>query len=165
MNADAFRHFYDYHFFENRKTWDNYVSQLSDEQFVQVVNYSHGSVCNQINHLIDVDEAWFSGLRGVVPPEADDAVDLTDRQLIRARWDNVEQDMRGYLATLRDDMLLDKPFGDEEDKDLILWQVLLQVVNHGTDHRAQILRLLNDLGVETTWQDYIFYVYGHPQTA
>jgi uncharacterized damage-inducible protein DinB len=40
--------------------------------------------------------------------------------------------------------------------------VLLHVVNHGTDHRAQALRLLNDLGVETTSQDYIFYVYDHP---
>jgi uncharacterized damage-inducible protein DinB len=37
--------------------------------------------------------------------------------------------------------------------------VLLHVCNHGTDHRAQLLRLLNDLGVKTTAQDYIFYVY------
>ena len=47
-------------------------------------------------------------------------------------------------------------------KDLILWQVLLQVANHGTDHRAQILRLLSDLGVKTESQDYIFYVYENP---
>ena len=68
--------------------------------------------------------------------------------------------MRDYLAGLRDDMLFDKPIEEpEEDKDLIVWQVLLHVANHGTDHRAQILRLLNDLGVKTTSQDYIFYVY------
>jgi len=67
--------------------------------------------------------------------------------------------MRDYLAKLRDDMLFEKPFSDGEDKDLILWQVLLHVVNHGTDHRAQVLRLLADLGVKTESQDYIFYVY------
>ncbi len=27
---------------------------------------------------------------------------------------------------------------------------------------AQLLRLLNDLGVRTVSQDYIFHVYGHP---
>ena len=71
--------------------------------------------------------------------------------------------MRGYLENLRDDMLFDKPIAEpEEDKDLILWQVLLHVVNHGTDHRAQALRLLHDMGVETTSQDYIFYAYEHP---
>ncbi len=67
--------------------------------------------------------------------------------------------MRAYLAELRDAMLFERPFADGEDKDLILWQVLLHVVNHGTDHRAQLLRLLNDLEVPTTSQDYIFYVY------
>lgn len=35
MNAAALRHFYDYHFAENRKLWDEYVSKLSDEQFTQ----------------------------------------------------------------------------------------------------------------------------------
>jgi uncharacterized damage-inducible protein DinB len=68
--------------------------------------------------------------------------------------------MRTYLAELRDEVLFFKPITEpEEAKDLIVWQVLLHVVNHGTDHRAQILRLLNDLGVKTTAQDYIFYVY------
>ena len=71
--------------------------------------------------------------------------------------------MRAYLANLRDDMLFTKPFAEGEDENLVLWQVLLHVANHGTDHRAQILRLLNDLGVETKYQDYIFYVYEHPQ--
>lgn len=49
--------------------------------------------------------------------------------------------MRDYRAELRDDMLFEKPFAEGEDKDLIRWQVLLQVANHGTDHRAQLLRL------------------------
>ena len=69
--------------------------------------------------------------------------------------------MRDYLAELRDDMVFEKPFPEGEDKDLILWQVLLHVANHGTDHRAQLLRLLNDLGVKTTSQDYIFYAYAN----
>jgi len=66
--------------------------------------------------------------------------------------------MRDYLDNLEDDMLSDKPFADDEDKDLIVWQVLLHVVNHGTDHRAQLLRSLNDMGLKTTSQDFIFYV-------
>lgn len=72
--------------------------------------------------------------------------------------------MHVYLAELRDELLFATPIQEpEEDKDLIVWQVLLHVVNHATDHRAQLLRLLNDLGIKTTSQDYIFYVYEHPQ--
>jgi uncharacterized damage-inducible protein DinB len=158
MNADAFRHFYDYHFAENRKLWDRYVAQLSDEQFTQPVDYSRGSVRDQILHLISCDTSWFSGLRGVEIPEDLNPADFPDRESIRAHWDQVEQTMRGYLAELRDETLFDTPL-EGEDKDLIVWQVLLHVVNHGTDHRAQLLRQLNDLGVKTEYQDYIFYVY------
>src|SRR5262245_53207250 len=163
MNADAFRHFYGYHFAENRKIWDSYVTQLSYEQFTQAVDYSHGSVRDQIVHLMSVDEVWFCELRGVEPSEPFPPATSDDRESIRAHWDSVEHSMRDYLAELRDDMLFDTPIEEpDEDKDLIVWQVLLHTANHATDHRAQLLRVLNDLGVKTTYQDYIFYVYGNP---
>jgi len=158
MNADAFRHFYEYHFAENRKLWDRYVTHLSDEQFTQHMDYSRGSVRDQILHLISCDTSWFSGLRGVEIPDDLNPADCPDRESICAHWDKVEEMMRGYLAELRDEMLFDTPL-EGEDKDLILWQVLLHVVNHGTDHRAQLLRQLNELGVKTEYQDYIFHVY------
>jgi uncharacterized damage-inducible protein DinB len=162
MNANAFRHFYDYHFSENRKIWETYITALTYEQFTQNVGYSYGSVRNQIVHIMSVDDVWFSGLRGVELPIPFTPASFDDREIIRAHWDTVEKNMRDYLANLRDDMLFEKPFADGEDKDLILWQVLLHVGNHGTDHRAQLLRLLNDLGVKTLSQDYIFYVYDNP---
>lgn len=162
MNADAFHHLYNYHFSENRKIWDTHITSLSHEQFTQNADYSHGSVRNQIVHLMSTDNAWFSALRGVEFPGSFPAADFDDRETIRTHWDSVEQNMRDYLANLRDDMLLEKPFAEGEDKDLILWQVLIHVANHGTDHRAQLLRSLNDLGVKTGPQDYIFYVYDHP---
>ncbi|NJL04705.1 MAG: hypothetical protein HC911_07305, partial [Chloroflexaceae bacterium] len=111
---------------------------------------------------------WFTVLRGAATPDMLEPADFADRTLIRSHWDTVEQQMREYLAALRDEMLFDKPFTEgedkdlffeDEDKDLFLWQVLLQVINHGTDHRAQLLRLLHDLGIETGPQDFIFYVY------
>ncbi len=159
MNANAFRHFYNYHFAENRKIWDSYIAPLSYEQFTLNANYSHGSVRSQIVHLMSVDDAWFSGLRGVENPEPFSPANFDDRAIIREHWDIVEHNMRDYLAKLQDEMLFEKPFADGEDADVLLWQVLLHVANHGTDHRAQLLRLLNDLGVKTTSQDYIFYVY------
>lgn len=162
MNADSFRHFYNYHFAENHKIWDH-VTQLTLEQFTQPASYSHGSVRDQVVHLMDCEDTWFSELRGVAPSEPVPSTDMDDRQIIRAQWDSVEASMRDYLAELRDEMLFEQPIKEpDEDKDLRVWQVLLHVANHATDHRAQVLRLLNDLGVRTTYQDYIFYVYEHP---
>ena len=33
MNAAAFRHFYNYHFTENRIIWERYITPLAYEQF------------------------------------------------------------------------------------------------------------------------------------
>jgi hypothetical protein len=44
MNADAFRHVYNYHFTENRQIWDTLIAPLSQELFIQDVDYSLGSV-------------------------------------------------------------------------------------------------------------------------
>jgi uncharacterized damage-inducible protein DinB len=161
VDANAFRHFYGYHFSQNRVIWDTYITQLTDAQFTQEAGYSAGSVRNQVVHMMSVDEAWFKDLGGVefhghLKPE-----DFPERQSIRAYWDGVEGNMRAYLDELTDEMLSSKPFTEGRGRDLVLWQVLLHVANHGTDHRSQLLRLLNDLGVETKSQDYIFYVYEH----
>ncbi len=160
MNADAFRHFYNYHFAENRKVLEH-VASLTFEQFTQPIVYSHGSIRDQIVHLLDVEDVWFSELRGAQPAEPlPETVTADDRDTIRAHWDKVEGNIRAYIANLEDDFLFSKPITDpEEDKDLIVWQVLLHIVNHATDHRAQLLRALHDLGVDTKSQDYIFYVY------
>ena len=160
MNADAFRHFYNYHFAENRKVWEH-VALLTFEQFIQKVDYSRGSIREQLVHLFDAEEMWFSELRGIQPADPlPDTVEIDDRDAIRAFLDQVEKNSRAYLAELQDDMLFTKPIKEpEDDQVLFAWQVLLHVANHATDHRAQLLRALHDLGVDTKSQDYIFYVY------
>src|SRR5205814_3219715 len=102
MNAAAFRHFYNYHFAENRKIWDEYITPLSQEQFTQNNGYSRGSVRNQIVHIMNTDQSWFGDL-----PDVERVPDLTpadsdDLNIIRAHWDKVEQNMRAYLAKLQD---------------------------------------------------------------
>lgn len=162
MNADAFRQLYEYHFAANRKVWNTWVMSLTQEQFVQPIEYSVGSVRNHIVHLINVDKGWFSELRHADVDDSDfmKPTEISDREKIRAEWDQVEQEMRDYLATLNDDMLFTKPFTESPDNVMILWQVLIHVANHGTDHRAQLLRILHDMGMKTDAQDYFFHIVG-----
>ena len=160
MNADAIRHFYEYHFAFNRFIWDSYITPLASEKFNRESAYSRGSVRDQIVHIMEADELWFSELTGSPFPEDFPPAAGDDRPAIRAHWDGVEKKMRAYLDALTDEMLAEKPIKEpEEDQVLFAWQVLLHVANHGTDHRAQLLRELHDLGVETTSQDYIFYIF------
>jgi uncharacterized damage-inducible protein DinB len=160
MNADAFRHLYDYHFAANRKIWDTHVAALTQEQFTQPTDYSVGSVRNQVVHMMNIDDRWFSGLRGIEVPGFLDPTLFTNREEIRAQWDTIEQNIRDYLAGLRDDQLFDQPFLQSDNDTIYRWQILIHVANHGTDHRAQLLALLHSLGLKTGPQDYVFYIYG-----
>jgi uncharacterized damage-inducible protein DinB len=63
MNADAYRNIYEYHFTINRKIWDRCVVPLTQEQFIEKRDYSVGSVRNQVVHMMNIDDRWFSGLR------------------------------------------------------------------------------------------------------
>ncbi len=160
MTSDYFRHLYEYHFAINHKIWDRCIVPLTDEQFKRKIHYSVGSVRNHVIHMLNVDDRWFCALRGLPDPGGLNAVYFNKRDVIRARWDTVEAGMRAYLVDLRDDRLEEQPYLAQDGDPIRAWQVLLHVVNHGTDHRAQLLALLNQLGVATFPQDYAFYIDG-----
>jgi uncharacterized damage-inducible protein DinB len=151
---------YEYHFTINRKIWDQCILPLTDEQFTRKVEYSIGSARNQVVHMLNIDDRWFSGLRGLEVPGFINPVNYPMRGIIRAKWDEVEGHMRDYLANLRDEDLFSQPFMANDNDPTQLWQILIHVVNHGTDHRAQLLTILNGLGVQTFPQDYFFYTIG-----
>ncbi|MFN2190268.1 MAG: DinB family protein, partial [Candidatus Promineifilaceae bacterium] len=144
MKAEDFRKLYDYHFALNRKIWDRCIDGLTKEQFKQKMDYSTGSIRNQTVHILNIDDRWFSGLRGQEIPGFINPVHLPSKERVRAKWDEVEANMKEYLDTLRDEDI-HQPF----EMGMEVWQVLFHVLNHGTDHRAQLLAMLNQLGVET----------------
>ena len=157
MNADNFRHLFEYHFIRNREIWDHCVLPLDEKTFKQKLPYSVGSIRNQCVHLLNVDERWFSGLLGEELPGWYRADTFKTHASVREKWDQVEVYMRGYLDALTDEMLI-----EILDGDLAIWQVLFHVLNHGTDHRAQMLAMLDALGAPTFAQDYFFFTAGLP---
>ncbi len=154
MEANDIRQLYHYHFTVNRRIWERCIVGLTDEQFLRENSYSVGSVRDQTVHMMSVDDRWFSGLRGEALPDFLDPEAFHDRASVRVFWDAVEGRMREYLDGLTDDML------QTDFEHMKVWQVLVHVVNHGTDHRAQLLAVLNQMGVATFPQDFIFHVWG-----
>ncbi len=157
MNADNFHHLFAYHITRNREIWEHCIVPLDATVFKQKLSYSVGSIRNQCVHLLNVDERWFSGLPGDPLPGWYRADTFKTRAAVREKWDQVEAYMRSYLDTLTDEMLQDTLEGD-----IRIWQVLFHVLNHGTDHRAQMLAMLDSLGAPTFAQDYFYFAAGMP---
>lgn len=158
MDAQIFLALYDYNAWANRRVWDC-VQHVDDEQFARAIDHSLGSVQNQIAHIMEVEYWWFRFLSTGEPDFASED-DLATRETIRAKWDEAEGIIHDYVAALTADELLRKvkpPFWAADEPALHVYEALFQVALHSTDHRAQTLAALHQLGAPTTPQDYLFF--------
>ncbi len=164
MNAAHYRRLIDYSYWAHRRVWDC-IMKLSDEQFTRPSDYSIGSLHAQVVHTLSSEDLWLRRVRGEAPTPAFESTDTyPTRAAIRARWDEVEAAWRAFGAALTDDQL-EQPFTfrsitGNKVRTQFVWEGVTQILNHATDHRAQILALIHQVGGATVEQDFIFYVWG-----
>jgi uncharacterized damage-inducible protein DinB len=151
---EVFRALYAYDRALWARVWES-VETLTEAQYLADIPYSHGSVRNQMLHVMRTYHRWLRGVQGLPDARAwtPDPATFHTREALRAAWDEAAQGWADYLETLNDGVLDEMLPGMGEP----LWQVLLHVANHGTDHRAQVLRALHDFGAPTFDQDMIFH--------
>ena len=61
--AEMIRTLFEYNDAMNRRMWES-IMAVSDEQFVQEVGYSRGSLRDQALHITTAEGGWLRGLRG-----------------------------------------------------------------------------------------------------
>lgn len=154
-SALIFQLLFEYNFTLNRYLWDS-IMTLSDAQFVKEVRYSHGSIRNHVVHIAGVEARWLRRIVGHPDPASfkPEPGDFLTRESGRALWNSVSEDVEAYISDLTDDQLNAEPPGQTEP----VWQILMQLILHSIDHRAQMLRLLYEYGAPTFDQDLILYL-------
>ena len=166
MMLEAVRSLVGYHYAAYDQVWSS-VMELSREQFVQESDYSLGSVRNQLVHVMDVDDRWLTRLQEQQPTESLAFTDFPDQQSVRQKWNSIRGSVENYVLGLSREQLertVELYFpGRGGSHHNTRWQILLHVVNHGTDHRAQILALLGDLGGQTFEQDLILHLWSQEE--
>lgn len=155
--VEVVRAMMDYNYTLHRRVWDS-IAALSDEQFTLSVPYSHGSIRDQMVHLATTDGRWLRGLQEQPDARAyrHNPADYPTRDSARALCDDVAAEVMAYVNTLDETAAYHQPAG----MPMTVWQTLLHLANHGTDHRSQVLRVLHDFGAPTFDQDLAFYFMG-----
>lgn len=155
MASDYVRELIAYNYDQHERVWAS-IMQLSEAQFVAKAPYSVGSIRNHIVHLASVDRSWLADIRGE-RAHYSNPVHFPTRAAARALWEPVAQAVQSFAATLDDAALDEAP---PRLRGVTVGRALLHLVNHGTDHRAQLLRLLHEAGAPTFAQDYALYLKG-----
>jgi uncharacterized damage-inducible protein DinB len=160
MEGPYFAEFFEYNCWAHGKVWEC-VSQLSDEAYRQDLHYSVGTIHDQVTHTLSVEHWWFTYL-STGELHFLDLDRLTTREAIRAQWDATAALIRAYLARLTPVELAREvrpKFWPPEHRPIRVYQAITQVLNHSTDHRAQILAGLHRLGAPTVGQDFLDYLF------
>ena len=161
MKTSEIKTIFDYNFWAFERVWES-ICQLSNEQFVERIDYSTGSIRNMVAHIMSANRNWMSRLLSQSMPRLvyEDLVSLSQT---KAKWDELRREFMDDLDSLTEEQL-----GEVVDWELPArglksenprWEILLHLANHATDHRAQILAMLHHhFHVQTEEQDMIFYL-------
>jgi len=117
-------------------------STLSDEQLdAEPQSATKGSIRSTLLHLVSSQQGYLSLL--TVPVE--------ERHDVRPTYDELEESVRrsgeGLLALTRDESsILQTRLRTKDGYYVEPWVVMLQVINHATEHREQIKSMLSSQG-------------------
>ena len=163
MDSQTVKTIFDYHYGMFDSVWAC-AAQLTISQFVQDNGYSLGSVRNHLVHCMNVDDRWLARLRETTLPDVLVETDFPDPESVRPLWDDVRERVLAYVTSLSREELeasiaVAMPGRYSEPQRSRRREVLLHMVNHGTDHRAQMLARLHELGAQTVEQDLVLYLW------
>lgn len=162
MNSNEILTLVDYNFWAFERVWEC-ISQISDEQFVEEIDYSTGSIRNLVVHIMSRNRNWMSRLQGIEMPPRLVFEDFDSLSRTQAKWDELRKELRDYLDCLTEEQLEETIHWELPARGLKLsnlrWEILLYVANHATDHRVQILAIPHHhFRVKTVEQDMIIYL-------
>ncbi len=151
---DMVRTFIEYHMAMTRRVWGS-IDQLSEQAFLADETYSRGSIRNLMVHLTSTERRWLAGLKNQPDVGHLKFEDYPTREAARNVFEQVAQDLGDYVSAL-DDAHLNE---NAQDMPSPRWQILMHLVNHGTDHRATVLQKLQEYGAPTFDQDLILWLW------
>jgi uncharacterized damage-inducible protein DinB len=126
------------------------TAELPPERFTASALVSHGSLRGTLVHIYGAEYVWrIRCAEGISPAALPDAADFPDFDALLSVWQREQEAMHAYLRVLKQGALNEsvryqttKGKAHEDP----LWQLLVHVVNHGTQFRAEAAILLTQYG-------------------
>ncbi len=161
MHVDDLNILYDYNYWARDKILET-ASDLDHEQLLAEADLSFGSLFRALLHTFNAEWLWRVRTQDGRSPqsmELESQIDSLDA--LEQFWQIEEKNMQEFLDTLEEAQLNNvihyQNLSGKSYKDT-LWHILAHVVNHGTQHRAEVALKLTELGRSPGNIDFIIYL-------
>ena len=159
MNVQDVRAFFEFHYWATDKLLRE-CARLTPAQIDAPAAFSSGNLRATLVHVLGAEWVWRSRWQGVSPPGPLDPAELPTFETIVARWAAERDAMTSYLAQLGDSALSQplvyRRYGGPVQSQP-LWQLIMQVLFHGVQHRTEIAAMLTDFGYSPGDIDFIIF--------
>lgn len=145
---------WDYNYWGNHRLLDC-LETISEDDFTKQDDYSIGSIQHQLVHIMWAELVWYNRIHDQSRPTFT-VEDYPSLESIRNQWEDFDNHWRQYLLSLTDDMLEEELHVTRQNGEayvMSIQAIIHHIVNHGTNHRAQILHLIHVYGGRTFEQD------------
>ncbi len=148
MNQNDILTLFDYNYWATARVLKA-AANLTPDQFIAPAGLSHGSVRGALTHILGAEMVWrMRCAEGTSLSALPGEEDFPTLNALRERWADEEQKMRAYLNSLSDETL-NQAVHYKTTKGVphenVLWNLLVHVVNHGTQFRSEAaVALTND---------------------
>ena len=158
MDKQIISSMYEYGIWANNKLLEA-ASTLTNEQLVKPFTKYEFSILGSFVHLVAAELRWHQVWSGGQMGERLTVADLPTMEAVRAKWEPLWAERRAFIESLTPEKLqqafVRKVQGVE--RTTIMWQALVHVANHGTQHRSEIALMLTDLGSSPGDLDMVFW--------
>ncbi len=156
ITPEQIRPLFAYDRWANERSLDA-CAALAPEQFTRDLGSSFRSIRDTLGHISGAQWIWLERLHGRSPASLPAPDACPDLSAVRANWSQVQGELLAFvngasLADLERVLEYRNPRGEYRTP---VWQILQQLVNHGTYHRGQITTMLRQLGAKPVTTDLI----------
>ena len=161
MQASDLTFLYGYNDWANRRILAA-TARLTPEQFLSPTGLSWGSVRDVLVHALGAEWVWRVRLQlGEAPTRLLAPADFPTYAALAERWRHEAAALSEYIAGLSDaeiNQVVTYRNTKGQQFEGVLWRILAHVVNHGTQHRAEVAHVLTGYGCSPGDVDLILFM-------
>jgi len=148
MNKQDLQVLYAYNRWANGRILET-AAKISTAQFVAPSDFPHGSLCGTLVHTLFAEWVWRLRWQGAAPSGHWKPEDFPSLTSLEIRWQAEEIKLIEFVDGLVEERLtaeFDYISTEGNPHRRVVWETMVHLVNHGTQHRSEAAAILSAMG-------------------